>query len=162
MAKKTKLKKIEWLAVFFGAGLAPKAPGTMGTLATIPLALLLMWLGPLYHMAFVIVLTPIAIWVSELYEQARGGHDHPEVVIDEVVGFLITMTWLPITWQSFLFGFVLFRVLDIFKPWPIGMMDKKIPGGIGVVVDDVAAGLIANVVLQYVYTHTAWLGIQIL
>jgi phosphatidylglycerophosphatase A len=83
-------------------------------------------------------------------------------VIDEVIGFLITMTWLPMTWQAYLAGFLLFRVLDIFKPFPIGYLDEKVPGGLGVVADDVAAGMIANIILQVVLVKTAWLGMQIL
>lgn len=152
---------IKKLATFFGAGLSPYAPGTMGTLATLPLAILLMWFGPLWHMGVTLLLTALAIWVSEMYERQVGGHDHPETVIDEVVGFLVTMVWMPLTWQSLVLGFVLFRFFDIVKPWPISWMDKNILGGVGVVVDDIAAGLVANLILQVIYTKTAWLGLQI-
>lgn len=148
------------LATFFGAGNMPKGPGTWGTLATIPLAILLMRLGPLYHMVFAILLLPISILAAQTYEEVHGGHDHKQIVIDEVLGFLVTMVWLPLTWQSFVAGFVIFRLLDIFKPFPIGLLDKKVPGGVGVVVDDLAAGIIANIILQYVFTHTSWLGTQ--
>ncbi len=153
---------IKKIVTFFGAGLSPIAPGTMGTLATIPIAALLIWLGPLWHMALTLLLTPFAIWACEMYERNKNGHDHPEVVIDEVVGFLITMVWMPLTWQSLLVGFVLFRFFDILKPWPIGWLDKNIPGGAGVVIDDVAAGLVANLLMQMILTKTAWLGVQIL
>jgi phosphatidylglycerophosphatase A len=152
---------IKAFVTFFGVGLSPKAPGTLGTLATIPLAALFIWLGPLVHMSFAILLTLAAIWAADVYEKRKGGHDHPEIVIDEVVGFLISMTWMPMTWQAFAAGFVLFRFFDIVKPWPIGVFDRKIPGGLGVVVDDVAAGLLVNVILQIVYTKTAWLGVQV-
>lgn len=134
----------------------------MGTLATIPLAALLIWLGPLYHMSATVILTILAILACEKYERQIGGHDHSHIVIDEVVGFLITMTWLPLTWQSFLGGFILFRIFDILKPWPISHFDKKVRGGLGVVVDDVVAGIFANILLQIVYTKTAWLGAQTL
>jgi phosphatidylglycerophosphatase A len=153
---------IKKIVTFFHIGLVPKAPGTVATAATIPLALLLMWLGPLIHMGVTIVLTILGIWACEMYEREKGGHDHPEAVIDEVVGFLITMVWMPMTWQAFAFGFCLFRFFDIVKPWPIGWMDRKIPGGFGVVIDDVAAGLVANIILQVIYTKTGWLGAQIL
>jgi phosphatidylglycerophosphatase A len=159
MIQQPTIKKI---VTFFHVGLIPKAPGTFGTLAAIPLAALMIWLGPLIHMAFSLLLMVFAIWACEMYERQKGGHDHPEAVIDEVVGFLITMVWMPLTWQSFVFGFCLFRFFDIVKPWPIGWMDRKIPGGMGVVLDDVAAGLVANVILQVIYTKTAWLGVQIL
>jgi phosphatidylglycerophosphatase A len=155
-------EQLKLLAIFYGAGRLPKGPGTWGTLAAVPLALLLNWAGPLYAMGFVALLLPLAIVAAEFYEQDKGSHDHKEIVIDEVVGFLITMTWLPITWQAYLAGFCLFRVLDIFKPFPIGYLDKKIGGGVGVIADDVAAGIIASLILQVIYTNTAWLGIQVL
>lgn len=150
------------LAVLWGVGFAPKAPGTVATLVTIPLALALNWLGPLVYMGAVILLLPVGIIACEFYEQDKGGHDHKEIVIDEVLGFLITMVWLPMTWQAILIGFALFRLLDITKPLFIGYLDKKIQGGLGVMVDDVAAGVIASVVMQILFTKTNWLGSQIL
>jgi phosphatidylglycerophosphatase A len=153
---------IKKIVTFFHIGLVPKAPGTVATIATMPLALLLMWLGPLIHMGVTILVTVLGIWACEMYERKKGGHDHPEAVIDEVAGFLITMVWMPMTWQAFAFGFCLFRFFDILKPWPIGWMDRKIPGGFGVVIDDVAAGLVANIILQLIYTKTGWLGAQII
>jgi phosphatidylglycerophosphatase A len=149
-------------ATVFGLGRIRPAPGTWGTLATIPLALLLNLGGILFYMLATVLLTTLAIVAAQLYENHHGGHDHSEVVIDEVVGFLVTMTWLPMTWQAYLCGFFLFRILDIFKPFPIGYLDKNVKGGVGVVVDDLVAGLIANVALQFLYTHTSWLGNQIL
>lgn len=155
-------KFLKNLATFFGVGLVPKGPGTAGTVATIPLVLMLSWAGPLVYMAFVIFLLPVAVLAAQVYEDDHGGHDHKEIVIDEVLGFLIAMTWLPMTWKSMLAGFLLFRVLDIFKPFPIGYIDRKIPGGLGVVLDDVVAGVIASIILQYIYQHTSWLGEQVM
>lgn len=148
-------------ATLFGVGLAKKAPGTWGTLATLPFVWLLMQAGPFVYMAFAFLLLPVSIMACEIYEQATKKHDMPEVVIDEALGIIITMTWLPISWQSFAAGFILFRVLDIFKPFPIGYLDRKVKGGLGVVVDDVVAGILANIVLQIVYTKTTWLGVQV-
>lgn len=139
----------------------PKIPGTWGTLATLPLAWLLMQTGPIIYMIAVVLLLPVAILAAEMYEQETKSHDSGAIVIDEVLGFLITMTWLPINWRSFVLGFLLFRLLDIWKPFPISYLDKKIPGGLGVVIDDVAAGIVANVILQIVYTKTMWLGSQV-
>ncbi len=163
------LEKTPWIrnflkkmATFFGVGFFPKGPGTAGTLAAIPFVLLLSWAGPLIYMAAEIILLPLAVLAAQIYEDDEGGHDHKEIVIDEVLGFLITMTWLPMTWKSMLVGFLLFRVLDIFKPFPIGYLDKEIRGGFGVVIDDVAAGVIASIVLQYIYQHTSWLGAQVM
>ncbi|MGZ5279969.1 MAG: phosphatidylglycerophosphatase A family protein [Pseudobdellovibrionaceae bacterium] len=150
------------IATFFGVGRAPKAPGTWGTLATLPLAFALNWAGPFYIMGFILLFLPISVWASDVHSRTLGLDDPGEIVIDEVLGFLITMTWLPMTWQAFLLGFLLFRVLDIFKPFPIGYLDKKIPGGLGVMADDIAAGVIANVILQILYAKTDWLGAQIL
>lgn len=150
------------LATLFGVGFLPKGPGTWGTLFTLPLFMLLFWAGPFVYMLFTVLLLPVGILAAQTYEDDVGGHDHKEIVIDEVLGFLIAMTWLPMTWQSLLAGFLLFRVLDIFKPFPISYLDKKVPGGLGVVIDDVVAGLIVNLVLQYVYQHTMWLGEQVM
>lgn len=149
------------LAVFFGAGRFPQGPGTFATFISIPLVLLMNWAGPFYMMGFIAVLTFLGVHAADIYEKTHGGHDHSEIVIDEVVGFLITMLWLPNTWQAVLIGFCLFRALDIFKPFPIGYLDKKIPGGMGVMADDIVAGVIANIVLQILYTKTMWLGVQI-
>ena len=153
---------LKQVAILFGVGRFPKGPGTAGTLATIPLVLLLANLGPIVYMAAVILLLPVGIVACEFYEQDNGGHDHKEIVIDEVLGFLITMVWLPMTWQAITIGFVLFRVLDITKPLFIGYLDKRIQGGLGVMIDDVAAGIIASLIMQTIYTQTNWLGSQIL
>lgn len=150
------------LATFFGVGLSPKAPGTVATIATIPLVLLLDWTGPIIYMIVTLLLLPVGILAAEVYEQDKGSHDSQEIVIDEVVGYLITMVWLPMTWQAILIGFVLFRLLDITKPLFIGYLDKKIQGGLGVMADDVAAGIVASLIMQVLYTHTGWLGSQVL
>lgn len=148
------------LATFFGVGRLPKAPGTWGTLATIPLSALLLWLGPLWQMIFIALFLPLSIWSAQVYFEKTGVEDPSEVVVDEVIGFLITMVWLPMTWQSFVASFLLFRLLDVAKPFPIGYLDRKGKGGVGIVIDDVAAGIIANILLQLAVTHTNWLGVQ--
>ncbi len=114
------------LAVLFGVGHVPKGPGTAATIATIPLVILLSKTGPLIYMAAILLLLPVGILACEVYEQDKGGHDHKEIVIDEVLGFLITMLWLPMTWQAIVIGFALFRVLDITKPLFIGYLDRKV------------------------------------
>lgn len=150
------------LATLFGVGRFPKGPGTAATVAAIPLVLLLSKTGPLIYMLAIVLLLPVGIIACEFYEQAKGGHDHKEIVIDEVLGFLITMVWLPMTWQAILIGFALFRLLDITKPLFIGYLDRKIQGGLGVMVDDVVAGIIASLVMQVIFTQTNWLGSQVL
>ncbi|MFN7453200.1 MAG: phosphatidylglycerophosphatase A [Pseudobdellovibrionaceae bacterium] len=148
-------------ATFFGLGKISKAPGTLASLATLPIVWALYQAGPFVYMAVVLLLLPLSVVACEIYENTVGSHDNSEVVIDEVLGVLIAMTWVPMTWQALLVGFLLFRVLDIFKPFPIGYLDRKIPGGIGVVVDDVVAGVLTNIALQIMLTQTIWLGVRI-
>lgn len=149
------------LATWFGVGLIKKAPGTMGTLFAIPAVYGLSLTGPIYYMGFIILFIPLSIVAAQVYEKKSGVHDAQEVVIDEVIGFLITMAWLPINWKSIAIGFFMFRILDILKPGPIGYLDRHLTGGFGIVMDDVVAGLISNLILQTLYTQTSWLGEQL-
>lgn len=157
----TKQKLNTLFVTLFGVGFSPKAPGTFGTLATIPLWFLISKAHIIYYMFFVFALVIAGIFASQYYETYAHKHDSKEIVIDEVAGFLITMMWLPTTWQSVVIGFILFRFFDIVKPGPIKMLDQKIKGGVGVMIDDVAAGIICNLILQIVYNQTSWLGAQI-
>lgn len=152
---------VEGLATGFFYGKIRHTPGTFGTLWGIPVAWLFVQGGPYFYMIAAILLILFASAISELYERETGHHDTSEIVIDEVAGYVVTMTWLPATWQSFLAGFLVFRFFDILKPWPIGHLDEKIPGGLGTVLDDVAAGMASNVVLQIVFAQTALLGVQL-
>ena len=149
------------LATLFGIGKVSKAPGTVATLATLPIWYFLAQSGPLVYLTITFLLVPVGIWAAQAYEDHKQSHDSKEIVIDEVVGFLITMAWVPLTWQSAVFGFCLFRFFDIVKPPPIRQLDKKIPGGFGVMVDDIAAGIISSILMQLIYNQTNWLGIQI-
>lgn len=149
------------LATVFGIGRLPKAPGTWGSLVALPLCVLLNYWGPFYSMVGSLLVVVLAIIAADRYERQSSQHDSKEIVIDEVAGMLITTIWLPLTWQSFLVGFVVFRILDVFKPFPISFFDKKVPGGFGVVVDDVVAGLIGSIFMQLLLHHTDWLGVQI-
>ncbi|MCW8831483.1 MAG: phosphatidylglycerophosphatase A, partial [Gammaproteobacteria bacterium] len=98
--------------------------------------------------AFFLESTMIGIWICNYASRKLGVHDHPGIVIDEVAGFLITMFAVPSGWQWLLAGFVLFRFFDALKPWPISWMDKNISGGFGIMIDDVAAGLVSLALLQ--------------
>lgn len=154
-----KLSVLELFVTFGGVGRAPKAPGTFGTLAAIPLAwLVALYLGSTGYLIFATVLLFISIVACEIYERQAQGHDAGHIVIDEVVGYLIAFSWLPLTWQSALGAFVFFRFFDIVKPYPISVLDQKVRGGLGVMIDDVAAGLAANIVLQAIASQTAVLG----
>jgi phosphatidylglycerophosphatase A len=153
-------RKTEILATFFYLGRAPFMPGTFGTLGAIPLVFLFSLFGSTVYMLLTFALTIWAVHIAGQYENMVQDHDCKEIVIDEVVGFLVTMFWLPHTWQAFLYSFILFRALDIFKPYPISRIDRNVQGGFGTVVDDLVAGVIANVILQLVYTQTNWFGVQ--
>lgn len=149
------------IATFLGIGKAPFAPGTWGTLATLPFAAGLNYLGPFYIMGFVLLFTPISIWASERHAKNINMEDPGEIVCDEILGTMIALTWVPMTWQAYLLGFLLFRVLDITKPLFIGYLDRRLSGGLGIMADDIAAGIVVNIVLQYLYINTMWLGVQI-
>ena len=131
------------LAFGFGSGLSPKAPGTMGTVAAIPLWYLLAQLPPQTYVLVVAICAVIGIFICGSAADKLGVHDHGGIVWDEFVGFWITMAFLPVSYVSLLLGFILFRLFDIFKPWPISWLDKNVGGGLGIMIDDVVAGLAA-------------------
>jgi len=137
------------LAFGFGSGLSPKAPGTMGTLAAIPLWWLLAQLPLTSYLIVVLVAAVVGITICGRAAEQMGVHDHGGIVWDEFVGFWIAMAALPITWQSVVLGFVLFRLFDILKPWPISWLDKKVSGGFGIMIDDVIAGFAAAAVIYF-------------
>ena len=142
---------VHFLALGFGSGLAPKAPGTAGTLVAIPLYLVLIhWLNLYAYLGAIIGAFVLGIYLCGRTASDLGVHDHGGIVWDEFVGFWITMILVPLTWYWLLAGFVLFRMFDILKPFPIGLLDKKVQGGFGIMLDDVIAGLYACAVL-----HTA-------
>lgn len=145
---------VTWLARWFGCGLAPKAPGTVGTLGAIPLVWVFTHLGQLEYLYATFAFVVFSIIVSSVYElEIAEAHDQPELVIDEVAGFLVTMAWVPFTPAWIALGFVLFRFFDMLKPFPISWIDRKVEGGVGAVADDLAAGVVCNVILQYLLQH---------
>jgi len=140
---------IHALALGFGTGLVPKAPGTFGTLIGV---LLYWWLSSLglslsLYIAVTIACFVAGIWICQYTANALGVHDHPAIVWDEVVGYLITMMFAPSGWLWALIGFVLFRLFDIWKPWPIRTIDRSVHGGFGIMFDDVLAGFYAAIIL---------------
>lgn len=149
---------VEGLATGFYFGKIPVMPGTFGTLWGIPLAWLMMKAGPVTYMVLAVLGIAIASVIAESHERFTRAHDPGEIVIDEVIGYVIAATWLPMTWQTFVAAFLAFRLFDIWKPYPIRQIDAKIHGGLGTVLDDVAAGIAANIVLQIIYANTNWLG----
>lgn len=142
---------IQLLAVGFGSGLMPKAPGTFGTLAAIPFFLCLSLLTPLFYALTVLFLSVVGIYICGKAAEAVGVHDHGAIVWDEFIGYFITMFMIPLSWQSVLVGFILFRVFDILKPWPISLADKKLHGGFGIMFDDVLAGVFSLVIMHLIF-----------
>lgn len=135
------------LAFGFGSGLSPKAPGTIGTLAAIPLWWLLAQLPLASYLIVVLVSAIIGVYICGAAAKTLGVHDHGGIVWDEFVGFWIAMAALPVTWISLILGFVLFRFFDIVKPWPISWLDKRVSGGFGIMIDDIVAGIASALVL---------------
>ncbi len=140
---------VHLLALGFGTGLAPRMPGTFGTVAGMILYLLLApehnWL--LYG-GIVLVSFSAGIAICAYTAKALNVHDHSGIVWDEIVGYWITMLMVPNTLQWAIIGFCLFRLFDIWKPWPISLADKKLKGGLGIMLDDVLAGLFSLLIIQ--------------
>lgn len=128
------------LATWFGCGLVPLAPGTAGTLGAIPLFLVLRSSGPICVLFVASILAIVGIWASGHVIAKTGQKDPQIIVIDEVVGVLVTLAASAPTWSSLILGVVLFRIFDQWKPWPARSLEA-LPGGLGVVMDDVAAGV---------------------
>ncbi|MDH5378357.1 MAG: phosphatidylglycerophosphatase A [Gammaproteobacteria bacterium] len=143
----------KWIALGGGSGLAPVAPGTFGTLAAIPLYLLCAQFHWSFYLAVIAVTVLLGIWSSDVYSRVLGVHDHGSIVIDEVAGYLITMMLVPFSWLNLVLGFVLFRVFDIWKPWPIRQLDRNVHGGLGIMLDDLLAGLMAALILFFLVNY---------
>ena len=138
----------QFLACGFGAGLSPKAPGTVGTAVAVPLYWLAAdWGLPLYSV-FVVGAALLGVWVCGAASRQLRVHDHPAIVWDEFVGYWITLWAMPVDWLWMAAGFVVFRVYDIVKPWPVNLLDKREQGGLGIMIDDILAGLMACATLH--------------
>jgi len=138
-----------FLAFGFGAGLAPKAPGTFGTLIAIPIFILMgIFLDHVAYLALTVALVVLGIWVCDITDKTLGTNDHGAIVWDEITGYLLTMFMAPVNWWAILAGFLLFRLFDIVKPFPISWFDKHLKGGFGTMFDDVLAGVYAWFCLQ--------------
>ena len=139
---------IHLLAFGFGAGLSPKAPGTMGTVVAVLIYLVLPSMPPIIYAGLILLSFVFGIWICAKTAEDLGVHDHGGIVWDEFVGYWITMFMAPSGLFWVLLGFVLFRLLDIFKPWPIKWADKELAGGLGIMLDDVLAGIMAALCMQ--------------
>ena len=143
-----KSSPVHWLAFGFGSGFAPKAPGTLGSAAATLLYLPLAELPLAIYCVLVVLAFVAGVWICGSTSRQLGVHDHGGIVWDEFVGVWITLTAVPPNLSGMLFGFLLFRLLDIVKPWPIMCADKKVHGGFGIMLDDAIAGILASACLQ--------------
>ncbi len=145
------------LATWINLGYSPVAPGTAGTLGGLVLIAAIRWTGSLpLEIGAILVLLVLGIWSAQVAERHFGLEDPGPVVIDEVVGILVTLVFLPSVWQVFLAGFLLFRLFDIVKPYPANRLEH-LHGGVGIMADDVMAGIYANLVIQgLVWFRPGW------
>lgn len=148
MSKPDLRNPVHLLAFGFGSGLAPRAPGTWGTLAAVPLWWALAQTPLWCYLAVTLAVCVAGVWICGRTSRDLGVHDHGGIVWDEIAGFLVTMIAAPVSWPAVLAGFALFRLFDIVKPWPIGWLDARVGGGAGIMVDDLLAGVYALVLLQ--------------
>jgi len=139
-----------FLAFGFGSGLAKKAPGTFGTVAGIPVYLLMAQTDLLAYSVLTLLALLVGVWICDNAAKKLGEHDFGGIVWDEIVGLFITLWAVPVTWQNIGLGFVLFRFFDIVKPWPIKWVDRKVQGGLGIMLDDVLAGIFAALLLAVI------------
>lgn len=134
---------VVFVALGFGSGLSPIAPGTAGTIIAIPLYLILSQFDFLVYLTVTLLVTIAGIWMCSYTADKLKVHDHPSIVIDEIAGFFITMALVPAELFWIVTGFVLFRFFDAVKPWPISWLDNNVKGGFGIMIDDVAAGVVS-------------------
>jgi len=133
---------VHFLSLGFGSGLSPFAPGTAGTLVASPVVYVLsVYLPVIGYVIATCVVTLAGVYLCERTTGALGVHDHPAIVWDEIAGFLITMLFVPVTLVNIILGFALFRLFDIL--WPVSVIDSRMKGGVGVMLDDVIAGMYA-------------------
>lgn len=147
------------LSFGFGSGLLPKAPGTFGTVVAIPLYLLLaLFTNETVYLIACSSGLVLGFFLCEYTTRVLGVQDHPAIVWDEIIGFLITMLFIAPSLISVLLGFILFRIFDILKPWPISVIDSRVKGGIGVMLDDVLAGGFALLCMHLIAWSTSLIG----
>jgi phosphatidylglycerophosphatase A len=141
-------RAVLFLATGFFIGTVPFAPGTFGSIIGLPICFLISRLDILIAVSCTILFILFAIWTAEVAEKVLKKKDAGEIVIDEIAGLIVTFIGIPFTLKTVIVGFIIFRAFDILKPFPIGLLEKKVAGGPGIVLDDVLAGLYANLILR--------------
>lgn len=139
---------VHFLALGFGAGCSPYMPGTAGSVVGVVLYCFLQNLDVFVYAALVLLLSLAGIWLCGRTSRDLGVEDHQAIVWDEIVGYLVTMIAAPPGWLWIAAGFVLFRLFDITKPWPVNWADKRVSGGLGIMLDDIIAAIYALLILQ--------------
>jgi len=141
---------VHFLATGMGSGLSPWAPGTMGTLAAVPVYLLIAGLPLIAYLIVVVSSFIVGVLICGRTARDMGVHDHPAIVWDEFVGLWVALIYVPLSWWSVALGVALFRLFDIWKPRPIRWLDRHVAGGLGIMADDVLAGIYALVSLHII------------
>jgi phosphatidylglycerophosphatase A len=141
---------LHFVAFGFGSGTLPFAPGTWGTLLAIPFYLIMQPLAWIPYLIVTLLVIIASIWICDQATRDIGVHDHPGMCLDEFAGYFVTMFCAPSGWLWIAIGFLLFRLFDIWKPWPIRQIDAKMSGGLGIVLDDVLAGVYSCILLQII------------
>ena len=152
------------IATAGGAGFSPVAPGTCGTLVAVPLAWALTRAGSLAFIVGTVVVTALGVWAASVFCRASGVDDDQRIVIDEVAGYMVTIALVPRGWVNLVIGVIVFRVFDIWKPGPVRLVDEKVHGGLGVMLDDIVAGVIGMLVMLGLHLAgvDAWLTARVL
>ncbi len=149
-----------WVATWFGSGLAPKASGTFGTIAALPFAFIIQYYGGNgVLLVAAIIIFFVGWWASNEYmKYYPEKHDPKQIVVDEVAGMWLTLSFMPdamqTAWKFYIMGFILFRFFDVLKPYPISLADRKIKGGFGVMFDDILAAILSVIIFAMVYSPT--------
>ncbi|MCL5260297.1 MAG: phosphatidylglycerophosphatase A [Gammaproteobacteria bacterium] len=141
---------VHFFATGFGAGLLPFAPGTWGTVVAIPIYFLMQMLPLYFYGPLIVLFFGVGVWICDITMRDLGVYDHPSIVWDEVVGYLLTMIIAPVSIIWAIVGFALFRLFDIWKPWPINLVDEKLQNGLGIMLDDVLAAIYAAFTLELI------------
>jgi phosphatidylglycerophosphatase A len=153
----SKQKIVLFLATGACLGHVPIAPGTFGSLPGLLICLGMSRISLGYAILLVLVLTGVAIGIAQQAKELIGGRDPNSIVIDEIAGMTVTLLGIPLTPFSLILGFFVFRAFDILKPFPIRLLDQKVPGGAGIVLDDVMAGVYGNLLIRIVLWMTTTL-----
>ena len=139
------------IAVGFGSGIFPKAPGTFGSLAALPLCMILIYQSLTVQLIVIAATFLIGWYASSVTEKAMGMHDNSSIVIDEFLGMFVSCFAFPQSWYFAFVAFVLFRIFDILNPFPVSYADKQIGGALGVMLDDLLAGIYALLCAQLMF-----------